>query len=95
MTQVEKRSISLPPELAATIDKAVAAGEFSSASEVVREALRQWKERRDLLGHTVEELQMLWQEGVASGTAKPLTDAFAERIKQRGRARLAKAAEHT
>ena len=72
MSTVEKRSISLPPELAAVVDQAVAAGEFGSASEVIREALRQWKERRDLLGHTVEELRMLWQQGLESGPPAPL-----------------------
>jgi antitoxin ParD1/3/4 len=71
MGHVDKRSISLSPELAAAVDGAVEAGEFNSASEVVRDALRQWKERRDLLGFTVEELRRLWDEGVASGEAKP------------------------
>ena len=71
MAHVDKRSISLSPELAAAVDGAVEAGEFNSASEVVRDALRQWKERRDLLGYTVEELRLLWDEGVASGHAKP------------------------
>ena len=71
MGHVDKRSISLSPELAAAVDGAVEAGEFNSASEVVRDALRQWKERRDLLGYTVEELRLLWDEGVASGQAKP------------------------
>jgi antitoxin ParD1/3/4 len=71
MGHIDKRSISLSPELAAVVDDAVAAGEFASASEAIRDALRQWKERRDLLGYTVEELRKLWDEGVASGEAKP------------------------
>jgi antitoxin ParD1/3/4 len=71
MGHVDKRSISLSPELAAAVDGAVAAGEFNSASEVVRDALRQWKERRDLLGYTVEELRQFWDAGIASGEAKP------------------------
>jgi antitoxin ParD1/3/4 len=71
MGHIDKRSISLSPELAAAVDGAVEAGEFNSASEVIRDALRQWKELRDLLGYTVEELRGLWDEGVASGEAKP------------------------
>ncbi|MGB3834011.1 MAG: type II toxin-antitoxin system ParD family antitoxin [Mesorhizobium sp.] len=67
MGHVDKRSISLSPELAAEVDGAVAAGEYASASEVVRDALRLWKERRDLLGYTVEELRQLVQEGIDSG----------------------------
>ncbi|MGX5800980.1 type II toxin-antitoxin system ParD family antitoxin [Bradyrhizobium sp. Arg314] len=69
MGQVDKRSITLSPELAAAVDDVVAAGEYASASEVIRDALRLWKERRDLLGYTVEELRELVQEGIDSGPA--------------------------
>jgi antitoxin ParD1/3/4 len=84
VSAVEKRSVSLTPELAAVVDQAVAGGEFGNASEVIREALRQWKERGDLYGYTVEELRLLWDEGVASGTARPMTGAFTDLIKRRG-----------
>ena len=67
MGQVDKRSITLSPELAQVVDDVVAAGEYASASEVIRDALRQWKDRRDLLGYTVEELRKLVQEGIDSG----------------------------
>ncbi|RAZ88148.1 type II toxin-antitoxin system ParD family antitoxin [Mesorhizobium hawassense] len=69
MGHVDKRSITLSPELAAAVDDVVAAGEYASASEVIRDALRLWKERRDLLGYTVEELRKLVQEGIDSGPA--------------------------
>ncbi|CDX26957.1 hypothetical protein MPL3356_60637 [Mesorhizobium plurifarium] len=69
MGHVDKRSITLSPELAAAVDDVVAAGEYASASEVIRDALRQWKERRDLLGYTIEELRELVQEGIDSGPA--------------------------
>ncbi len=71
MGHVDKRSITLSPELATAVDEAVAAGEYASASEVIRDALRGWKEKRDLLGYTVEELRALWDEGITSGPAKP------------------------
>ncbi len=70
MGHVDKRSITLSPELAAAVDDVVAAGEYASASEVVRDALRQWKERRDLFGYTLEELRTLVQEGIDSGPGK-------------------------
>ena len=70
MGQVDKRSITLSPELAAAVDDVVAAGEYASASEVIRDALRQWKERRDLLGYTVEELRELVQQGIDSGPGR-------------------------
>lgn len=77
MGQVDKRSITLSPELARAVDDVVAAGEYASASEVIRDALRQWKDRRDLLGYTVEELRRLVQEGIDSGPAldgQPMMD---------------------
>ena len=40
MGQVDKRSITLSPELAAAVDDVVAAGEYASASEVIRDALQ-------------------------------------------------------
>ncbi|MCJ8056440.1 type II toxin-antitoxin system ParD family antitoxin [Shinella curvata] len=89
MAIVEKRSVSLSVEIAAVVDQAVAGGEFGNASEVIREALRQWKERRDLHGYTVEEVRLLWDEGIASGEARPMTETFSEIIKRRGRERLA------
>lgn len=67
MGHVDKRSITLSPELAAAVDGAVDAGEYASASEVIRDALRLWKERRDLYGYSVEELRALIQEGIDSG----------------------------
>ncbi|TGR25899.1 type II toxin-antitoxin system ParD family antitoxin [Mesorhizobium sp. M00.F.Ca.ET.151.01.1.1] len=70
MGQVDKRSITLSPELARAVDDVVAAGEYASASEVIRDALRQWKDRRDLMGYTVEELRKLVQEGIDSGPAQ-------------------------
>lgn len=70
MSTVDKRSVTLSPGLAAEVDEAVAAGEYASASEVVRDALRQWKERRDLFGYTLEELRALVQEGIDSGPGR-------------------------
>jgi antitoxin ParD1/3/4 len=45
MPAVEKRTISLPAEHAAFIDAKVAAGDYASASEVVRAGLRALQER--------------------------------------------------
>ena len=80
MGHVDKRSITLSPELATLVDDAVAAGEYASASEVIRDALRQWKERRDLFGYTLEELRALIQEGVDSGPAEEDGPTFMKRL---------------
>jgi antitoxin ParD1/3/4 len=88
MGHVDKRSITLSPELAAAVDQAVAAGEYASASEVIRDALRDWKDKRDLLGYTVEELRRLYQEGLDSGPGRFVS---MEEIKAEARARFRQA----
>jgi antitoxin ParD1/3/4 len=88
MTNVDKRSITLSPELATAVDAAVAAGEYASASEVIRDALRDWKERRDLYGYTLEQLRGLVQEGIDSG---PGRFTSMEEIKAEARRRAAAA----
>jgi len=45
MSAIAKRTVSLPEEQAAFIDAKVAAGDYASASEVVRAGLRALKER--------------------------------------------------
>lgn len=45
MAATEKRTVSLPPEHAAFVDKLVASGDYASVSEVVRAGLRALQER--------------------------------------------------
>jgi len=67
MASVEKITIALTPEMAGFIRQAVDAGEYASTSEAIRDAVREWKERRDLLGYTADELRGMVQEGIDSG----------------------------
>jgi antitoxin ParD1/3/4 len=83
---VEKLSIALTPEFAADIRQAIATGEYASTSEVIRDALRAWKQAREGRAAALEALRRAWQEGVNSGDGAPLD---AEDIKRRGRERLA------
>jgi antitoxin ParD1/3/4 len=43
MAKVQKLSISLPKEMVEDIRYAVESGQYASTSEVVREAVREWK----------------------------------------------------
>ena len=43
MANVEKVSVALTSDMVAVMRKAVESGEYASNSEVVREALRDWK----------------------------------------------------
>jgi antitoxin ParD1/3/4 len=71
MGQVSKMSIAVTPEMAALVAQAVDSGEYASNSEVFREALREWKQRRSLSHQDREQLRALWVEGLASGPATP------------------------
>lgn len=56
---MEKICISLTASQLQLVNDAVKSGDYASSSEVLREALREWKAKR-LLGQ-------LWDEGIASG----------------------------
>ena len=70
MANVEKLSIALTPEMATMVREAVATGEYASSSEVVREALRDWKRKRALERKELEEIRALWNEGLVSGAGR-------------------------
>lgn len=48
MSAIEKVSIALSSDMLRMVKTAVASGDYASASEVVREALREWKRRRSV-----------------------------------------------
>ncbi len=88
MANVEKVSVALTPEMAAMMREVVEAGEYASASEVMREALRDWKHRRAQRARAIEELGRLWDTGMNSGSAVDGEEAFA-RIRQKLDAKIA------
>lgn len=76
MANVEKVSIALTPELASTVREALSTGEYASVSELMREALREWKQHRVERDRAMEEIGRLWDEGLASGPAADGDEAF-------------------
>jgi antitoxin ParD1/3/4 len=69
MANVEKISVALTPEMAIMLKEAVGSGAYASSSELMREALREWRERREYRAKASERLGQLWDAGVASGEA--------------------------
>jgi len=59
MANVEKISIALPREMVADIKAAVDGGQYATASEVVRDALRDWTFKRRLEEAELKELRAL------------------------------------
>jgi antitoxin ParD1/3/4 len=88
MGAAQKLSIALTEELARDVEAAVASGDYSTASEVVRDALRAWKRERGGREAAIRRLKQLWDEGLASGEPEPMPDDWAEDVIRRGRERL-------
>jgi antitoxin ParD1/3/4 len=78
MANVEKLSIALTPDMAADVRAAVQEGDYGSVSEVVRDALRDWRMRRKLETLQTEELRRLVQEGIDSGPGLDADLVFAK-----------------
>jgi len=64
MPEIEKLSIALPAEMAATVRTAVENGEYSSNSEVIREALRDWNHKRKLREQELSLVRAKLQEAL-------------------------------
>ena len=77
MANVEKISVALPSDMVAVLREAVASGEYASASEVVRDALRDWKLKRKVETLDVDELRRLVREGIDSGPGLDADIVFA------------------
>lgn len=86
MPNVEKVSIALTLDMAAVVREAVASGDYASSSEVIRDALRDWKLKRSARQSGIEHVRELWEEGTASGAGRLSMSA----IKKEARKRLAK-----
>lgn len=67
MANVEKISVALTPEMASMMKEAVVSGAYASSSELIREALREWRERREYRAKASDMLGQLWDVGLASG----------------------------
>lgn len=83
MPTVEKISIALPPEMAAVVREAVEAGEYASNSEVVRDALREWAEKRSLQQQGVEQLRRVWRQALKDKTPGVPADEVLARLERK------------
>jgi antitoxin ParD1/3/4 len=83
MPTIEKLSIALPSEMAAVVRRAVDGGEYSSNSEVIRDALRDWTHKRRLREQGVVSLRKLWQEAVSDDSEGLDPDAVFDRLEDK------------
>lgn len=86
MGAIRRIEIAIDEEIAAEAEDAVAAGEFGTLEDVLRNALEAWHQQRSTTPENVERLRRLWEEGLASGP--PLPGNFdLDDIKRRSAAR--------
>jgi antitoxin ParD1/3/4 len=83
MSNVEKVSVALTIQQTELLREAVDSGEYATASEVVREAMRAWQEKWEARRADMRRLRDLWDEGKASGKPEPLDfDAFRQEARR-------------
>jgi len=83
MPTIEKLSIALPSEMAAIVRRAVDGGEYSSNSEVIRDALRDWTHKRRLREQSLASLRKVWQEDVSDDSEGLDPDPVFERLESK------------
>jgi len=84
MSNIEKISIALTPDMAAAVRQAVEGGGYASSSEVIREALRDWQTKQWVRQKQLEEIRRLVQEGLDSGPPVPWdVEAFKKEARRR------------
>jgi antitoxin ParD1/3/4 len=92
MGAIERLTITLPAEMAGQIKGAVDEGGYASTSEVIREALRDWKLKRDLHLRQFAALRVDIDRGLADVAEGRLVRYDQDRIVERGRKQFAKRA---
>jgi len=81
MAEIERMTIALTAEMAKTVRAAVERGDYASSSEIIREALRDWSDKRMLRQRDLDALRASLQQardGIAAGRAISLEDARKE-----------------
>jgi antitoxin ParD1/3/4 len=89
MAEIERMTITLPSDMAAVVKGAVEGGDYASSSEVVREALRDWKMKRALQLQELTALKADIDRGLTDLAEGRVQDFDSTRIIERGRKLLA------
>jgi antitoxin ParD1/3/4 len=89
MADIERLTITLPRDMVAVMKDAVDGGDYASTSEVVREALRDWKMKRALQLKEMESLKADIDKGLSDLAKGRVKDFDAAGIIARGRKLLA------
>jgi antitoxin ParD1/3/4 len=89
VSTIERMTVTMPADMVAAVKEAVEDGDYASTSEVVREALRDWRTKRQLQLQELTALKSEIDRGLADVAAGRLNDLDLARIIERGRQLLA------
>jgi antitoxin ParD1/3/4 len=89
MAEVERLTVTMPADMLAILKAAVDTGDYASTSEVIREAVRDWKMKRALQMQEFVALQADIDQGLADVAAGRVKEFNADNIIERGRKLLA------
>ena len=77
MSAIERLTITMPAEMAATLRRTVEGGEYASTSEIVREALRDWTRSQ-----ATNQAKLAWLRAAVAegdeGDGIPAEDVYTE-----------------
>jgi antitoxin ParD1/3/4 len=85
MGAIERLTITVPTDMAGMLKGAVDDGDYASTSEVVREALRDWKLKREMRLHQFAEMKADIDRGLADVAKGRVAKFDARRIVASGR----------
>ncbi len=81
MSNIEKISVALPHDMVEAIREAVDSGDYATTSEVIRDAVRDWRLKRRVEAMEVEELRELVVpalEALDRGEGIPAEEVFSK-----------------
>ncbi|MCP4720655.1 MAG: type II toxin-antitoxin system ParD family antitoxin [Desulfobacteraceae bacterium] len=74
--KAERITITLPPDMLASIKKEVRSGSYASTSELIREAMRMWQKREEEHKARISLIRERLAHSEQSGEPVPLNIAF-------------------
>ncbi len=89
MPNIDRLTITMPTDMVAMVKAAIEDGDYASTSEVVREALRDWRIKRSLQLQELASLKNDIDKGLADVAVGRVNEFDAANIIERGRKLLA------
>jgi antitoxin ParD1/3/4 len=87
--KAERITITLPPDMLASIKKEVSSGSYGSTSELIREALRLWQKKEEEHNARISLIRERLAHSAQSGEPVPLNIAF-KRVEKLHKQRIKK-----